>query len=242
MNFKDMPKLPLVLIALMFVVGVVVYPSLPSQIPMHWGVTGAVDRWADKSLGSVFFAPLMTLGIYVLLWLVPYLDPQRRNVLRSRQVYALTIELMGGLGVVLFAGTLLASFDHSLPMWRLIEVAVGVMFVVLGNYMGRVKRNWTIGFRYGWTLSDDVVWAKTNRLGGRLLLATGVIAIVAALAPPTVGFVLLMVPLLITLPVTYVYSMRLYRERHPGEMRPPRQTVLDGDTPTAEPGSGELNA
>ena len=74
MKFKDMPKLPLVLIAAMFVIGALVYPQLPEQIPMHWGINGQIDAWGTKSLLNVFFAPLITLGVYLLLWFIPYLD------------------------------------------------------------------------------------------------------------------------------------------------------------------------
>jgi uncharacterized membrane protein len=227
-KFKDMPKLPLVLIAAMFVVGAVAYPGLPEQIPMHWGPSGQIDAWGTKSLLSVFFAPLLALGLYVLMWVMPYLDPKRANLLRSRQVYSIVIELMTGLLTAVFVGTLLAAGNHSFPMSGVIEVGVGIMFIVLGNYMGRVKRNWTMGVRYSWTLSDDTVWTKTNRLGGRLFMAAGVLAVVGAFLPPLVGLAFIVVPAFVILPVTYVYSMRLYRQLHPDDVgEPPAPPDLD---------------
>jgi uncharacterized membrane protein len=221
MKFKDLPKLPLVLIAAMFVVGALVYPQLPARIPMHWGAAGQIDGWAAKSVFSVFFAPLMTLGIYVLMWFVPYLDPQRANLMRSKQVYAIALELVAGLMTIVFLGQLYAAFNQSLPMASIVEVATGVMLVVIGNYMGRVKRNWTMGVRTRWTLSDDTVWAKTNRLGGRLFIVAGVLAIVGAFMPPLVSVALIIAPLFVILPVVYFYSMNLYRQLHPDEMGSP---------------------
>jgi uncharacterized membrane protein len=235
MKFKDMPKLPLVLIAAMFVIGALVYPQLPETIPMHWGVNGQIDAWGTKSLLNVFFAPLVTLGVYLLLWFIPYLDPQRGNLIRSKQVYSIVLELLAGLMTVVFLGQLYAAFNTSLPMSSIVEVAVGVMFVVLGNYMGRVKRNWTMGVRYSWTLSDDVVWAKTNRLGGRMFMAAGVLAIIGAFLPPYVGFALLLIPALAILPVTYFYSMGLYRQRHPEAMNPPEPLPLADETDAPSP-------
>jgi hypothetical protein len=87
--------------------------------------------------------------------------------------------------------------------------------------MGRVKRNWTMGIRYSWTLSDDTVWTKTNRLGGRLFIVAGVLAIIGAFLPPLVGIWLLVLPALVMLPITYVYSMNLYKQLHPEAMEPP---------------------
>lgn len=240
MKFKDMPKLPIVLFALMLVVGGMLYPQLPARIPMHWGPSGQIDRWGAKSVLTVFFAPIMLAALYLLLWLVPYLDPQRANLLRSKQVYSIVIELLAGMMTVVFLGQLYASYYHSLPMSSIIEVATGLMFIVLGNYMGRVKRNWTMGVRYSWTLSDDVVWARTNRLAGWLFMGSGVLAVIGALLPPLVGLWLIVIPIFVVLPVTYVYSMRLYRQRHPGEMEPPRP-VLDTNDP-AEPPAPTLHS
>ena len=229
MKFKDMPKLPLVLIVVMLVVGGVVYPQLPTRIPMHWGVSGQIDGWGTKSLLTVFFAPVTLAVIYVLLWFAPYLDPQRGNLVRSKQVYAIALELLAGMMTIVFVGQLYASLNNALPMSSIVGVATGVMLVVLGNYMGRVKRNWTMGFRYSWTLSDDTVWAKTNRLGGRLFMVAGALAIGGAFLPPFVGFLLILLPVFVILPVTYAYSMQLYKQLHPGAMEPPTPLAMPAD-------------
>jgi len=220
MKFKDMPKLPLVMIAVMFAVGAWAYPDLPARIPTHWGPSGQIDAYSAKSLLSVFSVPLMAAGLYVLLWVMPYLDPKRGNLISSKQVYALILELVTGLMSVLYAATLIAAHNTRLPVDRIIMVAVGVMFIVLGNYMGRVKRNWTMGVRYSWTLSDDTVWIKTNRLGGRLFMLAGVLGILGSLLPAPWNIVMLLGPALGLVPVTYIYSWRLYRKLHPEEMEP----------------------
>ena len=75
MNWKDMPKLPLVLIAVMFVAGAVLYPSLPQVIPTHWGPSGAADAWSQKSFMSVFMLPLISLGLYALFIVMPLFVP-----------------------------------------------------------------------------------------------------------------------------------------------------------------------
>ncbi|MBC7265426.1 MAG: DUF1648 domain-containing protein [Coriobacteriia bacterium] len=221
MNPKEMPKLPLVLIAAMFVAGTIAYPHLPARIPTHWNAAGEIDAWADRSFVTVYSEPLMALGLYVLFMVMPYFDPRRRNVLRSKQVYFLVLELVTGLLAVVFAGTLLAAFDPSFPMDRIVLVGTGVMFLVLGNHLGRVKPNWTMGVRYSWTLSDEVVWVKTNRLGGRLFAAGGVLTIACAFLPAPANVIVMLGWILAILPVTYVYSMVLYKKRHPEEMAPP---------------------
>jgi uncharacterized membrane protein len=215
-----MPKLPLLLIAAMFIMGAVAYPNLPDRIPVHWGVSGQIDGWAPTTPLSAFGIPLMAIGIYLLFWFMPYLDPKRGNLIGSKQVYDLILELVTGLFTVLYAASLMAAFNQKVPVDKVVTVAVSVMFLVLGNYMGRVKRNWTMGVRYSWTLSDDTVWFKTNRLAGRLFMLSGALGILGVFLPPPFNFALLMAPLLLLVPITYVYSWRLYRKLHPEEMEP----------------------
>lgn len=222
MNWKDMPKLPLVLIALMFVGGMVMYPRLPETLPTHWGVSGAPDAWSAKSFASVFAEPIMAFGMYVLFLLMPYIDPKRANVLRSKKAYGVVLDSLIVLIMVMYSAGLAAAFDHSLPMDRIALVSIGLMLIVFGNYMTTVKRNWTMGVRFSWTVLDEVVWRKANRLGAWMLMGVGLLSALGAALPRPWGFVMLLAPLLAMLPVLYVYSFREYKKRHPEDMaRPP---------------------
>ena len=216
-----MPKLPLVLVAVMFVAGAILYPRLPDTIPTHWGISGQPDAWSAKSFGSVFSEPLMALGIYAIFIVFPYLDPKRANLLRSKKAYAVILDGVTALITAVFAASMAAAFIRSFPVDRVVLLGVGMLFIVIGNYMKTVKRNFTMGVRLSWTVMDDVVWARTNRLGGYLFMGCGVLALVAAFAPPPWNFALLIVPMLAMMPVLYVYAYRLYKSRHPEEMGRP---------------------
>jgi uncharacterized membrane protein len=81
--------------------------------------------------------------------------------------------------------------------------------------MTTVKQNWTFGVRVSWTLSDEVVWRKTNRLGGYLFVLAGAITIVCAFLPGPWAFGVMISAILGILVITYAYSYLLYRSRHP---------------------------
>jgi len=221
-----MPKLPLFFIGAMFVVGAVVYPRLPDQIPVHWNIAGEIDRWSDTSFMSVFQLPLMSLGLYVLFMVMPYFDPKQRNVYRSKNLYFAALNVTTALFALIFLGSLAAAFNPSLAIDRLVMVGVGLMLIVIGNYMGRAKRNWTVGTRFSWTLSDDEVWAKTNRLAGRLFVLAGLISVACVLVPAPWNALVMLSAVLATLPITYVYSMVLYKRKHPEESGPPSNDDL----------------
>ncbi len=214
-RLRDYTKLPLLIIAVMFVAGAVVYPSLPSPIPTHWGVSGAPDAFSAKTFMSVFFEPLIALGIYVLLIVVPFLDPKRRSLKLSFHAYNILIDAVVGMQAVVFAASMVAAFNNKFDVAKIILIAVGLLFAVIGNYMTTVKQNWTFGMRVSWTLSDEVVWRKTNRLGGYLFVAVGVITVFCAFLPGPWAIGLMLTAVFGMLAITYAYSYLLYRSRHP---------------------------
>jgi uncharacterized membrane protein len=214
-RLRDYTKLPLLIIGGMFVAAVVLYPSMPARFPTHWGISGAPDSWAVKSFTSVFFEPLLALGLYGLLVAVPFLDPKRRSLKLSFHAYNIVIDAVIGMQAVVFAATTAAAFNNALDVSKIVLVAVGLLFAVIGNYMTTVKQNWTFGVRVSWTLSDEVVWRKTNRLGGYLFVLAGGVTVVCAFLPPPANIVIMLATILGIVVATYAYSYLLYRSRHP---------------------------
>jgi uncharacterized membrane protein len=180
LRLRDFTKLPLVMTALMFIGGAVVYPYLPSPIPTHWGISGQADAFSPKGFWSVFLIPVISLALYGLLLVVPIVDPKRANIAKSLRGYNIVLDAIIGLQVVIFISTTFAAFKPGFDVVRIMLLAMGAMFLVLGRVMKDVKQNFTIGVRVSWTLADEVVWEKTNRLGGRLFMGLGVVTFVAA--------------------------------------------------------------
>lgn len=214
-RLRDFTKLPLLIIAGMFIAAAVIYPAMPERFPTHWGITGAPDAWSSKSFFSVFFMPMLTLGVYGLLVAVPYLDPRRRSLKLTFHAYNVIIDAVTALQALIFAATLVAAFDTGFDVAKVVLVGVGALFAVVGNFMTTVKQNWTFGVRVSWTLADEVVWRKANRLGGYLFAAAGVITALSAFFPPPVSFAVMFSTILLVLVVTYVYAFLVYRSRHP---------------------------
>jgi uncharacterized membrane protein len=170
----------LALIGLMFAAALIVWPSAPSEIPVHWNTSGEVDRYGGKFEGLLLL-PLMALGIYLLMRYLPNVDPGRVNYARFGGAYmairAGVLVLMAGIYGMVMAWVLTVPVDMS----RAVPVAVGALFVLFGSVLGQVKPNWFVGIRTPWTLSSTESWARTHRLGGRLFIALGVLFAVTGL-------------------------------------------------------------
>ena len=168
--------LPLVLAALS-------YAALPDTIAVHWGIDGTPNGFAPR----LAVLPLGAIGLLItalLLWAASR-DQRQDNRKRSRWFLESMAVLMNLLILATVAMTVSeARHPGRLQVGCLAAMMVGVLFVWMGNYLPKVKRNGLIGTRNRWTLCSDTVWKQTQRISGWMLFVGGLLMIVSALALP----------------------------------------------------------
>jgi uncharacterized membrane protein len=211
----------LLLVAAMFVTAAAVWPTAPTDIPVHWNAAGDVDRYGGKFEGLLGL-PLLALGIYLLMRYLPRIDPGRANYARFGGAYtairAGVLLLMAGIYGLVIAWVLKAPIDMS----RAVPVGVGALFVLFGALLGKVRPNWFVGIRTPWTLSSKTSWVRTHRLGGWLFLALGALFILTGvLRSGSFPYVALSAVVAVVV-ILFVYSYFVWR-RDP-EKQPPADT------------------
>ena len=211
------PWLGPVLLAAMVVFALAVYPSLPEQVPTHWGLRGEPDDWMPKWPGA-FLPPLLGAGVWVLLLVLRRIDPRRAHYESFRSTFWLLLNVLLSFFALLHVVSLGTALGWPLDAGRAILLAVGLLFIALGSYLPRVRSNWWIGIRTPWTLESERVWRETHRLAGRTFTAGGLLTMGAALLPPELRPVVALAGLLVAGFVPAVYSYLAYRraqrERH----------------------------
>ena len=175
----------LLALAAPFVFLAAVWPQIPERIPIHFNASFVPDGWMHKPWGALLMPLTSPLVVAMtLLWF--RFDPKmakcdadtREHVGRVvRQVLLAVTLLFGGMS----AAVIWAAWGDLNPIMKVVYYGVPLLYVVLGNGMGKLRPNYTIGIRVPWTLESPVVWTKTHRLGGRLLVAVG-LALVLAVA------------------------------------------------------------
>lgn len=197
----------LLLLAVGLVVGVVVRTGLRGPVPIHWNARGEPDGFLGPPWGAVIH-PLIGAAIYLGLLVLPLLDPSRANY----PLFAGTVRVIRWLLVLtalgLHAVGLLVAMGYRLDSGRFVLGAVGVLFLILGNVLGRVRHNWFIGIRTPWTLASEAVWQRTHRLAAPLWVAGGATGVLsAAFLPPTPRAVVFgaAVAVMVVVPVVYSY-------------------------------------
>ncbi|RAS72856.1 SdpI family protein [Priestia endophytica] len=202
---------PLIIMSLSILCWVILYNKLPSQIPMQWGVDGTVNSYAPK-LQAAFTHNGILLFLYAVLVLSPKMDPRKQNYPKfSRSYRIITLAIM----LVLFLlniSVLLASLGYNLNVTTITPILVGILFIILGNYMQTVKPNFFIGIRTAWTLSNEQVWRKTHRLGSKLFILGGLLFFVTPFVPEQLLFPLIISIILAIVLIPTLYSYIQYRK------------------------------
>ena len=171
----------LALIAAVFALTWFYYPQLPAQVPTHWGPDGRVNAYGPRYVVFVY-GPGLMLALLGLLSVLPTISPHRYGVERFGPTYSyLMVVVIAMLGYVELA-VLWASLGHPIDMARVILGGCGVFFALIGNVMGKVRRNFWVGIRTPWTLADERVWYATHRLAGKTIVLAALVclAMVAA--------------------------------------------------------------
>lgn len=209
MNKTRADIISLLFVVTAFAVAAFLYPSLPELIPTHWNVRGEVDSYMKKP-GGVIIMPAMALFTFIVMKVIPIISPKGyRTDKFSDVIGVLQVTLVGFMSIVAVL-VLLEARGLDVRINEMIIAGTGLLFVIIGNYLGKVRKNFFIGIRTPWTLASDEVWNRTHRIGGRLFILSGIIIWVGALLRLPLTWTVIVAVSLVLIPV--IYSYFLYRK------------------------------
>lgn len=172
--------IPLVFIAAMLVFSAAVYSRLPDPMVIHWNAAGEPDGYGSRLFGT-FLLPAVILFVWGLLLVIPKVDPRRANIEQFRDAYDTLIIVVVGVTCLLQVAILGSALGWPIQVGRLVPIAIGGLFIVLGVLLPRFRSNFFLGIRTPWTLSSETVWARTHRVGGVVMSAVGLLLVIAGI-------------------------------------------------------------
>ena len=207
---KKKELLILGIILLSFIIGLLVYPSMPNKMASHWNSEGKVDGYMSKGFG-VFLMPVVALGVFILFLIIPKIDPLKKNIKRFRKHYDTFILLIILFLFYIYLLTIFWNKGARFNMGSAVIPGVAVLLYFAGILIENAKQNWFIGIRNPWTLSSKKVWDKTHEKGATMFKACAVIAFIGVVAGKyAMWFVL--IPVIVTVVYLFVYSYLEYRD------------------------------
>ncbi len=208
-NHKKKAIISSIVILLPMLIGLVFWNQLPEHMTSHWGGDGVADGTAPKAF-MVFGMPLLLLATHWLCLGLTCLDKKSQQY--HNKLVMITYGIMPVLSIVVNGIIYGLALGVELNLFMLLPAFLGVMFIVIGNYMPKTTRNRSMGIKLRWTIGNDENWQKTHRLGGRLQVVSGVLMLISALFSVEASIGVLVVALVLSVGVPTVYSYMLYRK------------------------------
>ncbi|MDO4340218.1 MAG: SdpI family protein [Eubacteriales bacterium] len=157
--------------------GLLLWNRLPEQMPVHFSFDGTVDGWGSKPF-VVVGLPFVMLALHWFCIACTSIDPKQKNIGRKMIYVVLWIVPVISLfaDLICYANALGYGVDVSSAVF----FVIGIMFIIVGNYMPKSGQSYTVGYKIPWTLNSEENWNRTHRLAGWLWILGGFLFIVGA--------------------------------------------------------------
>lgn len=205
----------------------VVLQFMPDKIPMHYDLTGNTDRWGSKIESFIFPIVILVITLFWQLLIKVYEKKAVNSVVEKEQMRAKStakILYIVGLSETIMFGimhyfTLYSSYvqaskgeNHAtIDIAKVSCVLCGILFIVLGNFMTKSKKNAIVGVKTVWSMYNDNTWRKSNRLGAISFIVAGLFTIVtAAFAGGMISTICLIAYIIVATIITVIYSKKVY--------------------------------
>lgn len=196
------------IILIPIVVGIVLWDKLPEQLPTHWGVNGQPDNYTSKFV-AVYGMPALLLLIHWACIFFTSLDPKNKDI--DKKPLMLVFWICPVVSILAVTMVYSVSMGVGLDVNTICIIFLGVIFIVIGNYLPKCRQNYTIGIKLPWTLDDEENWNKTHRFGGIVMTAGGFVLLLLA-AFKSIPLAVAVVFIIAIIPG--VYSYLIYRKKN----------------------------
>ena len=197
-----------IVILLPMIVGLCLWQRLPEQMPTHWNFSGEINGYSSKVFAVVGVGGFL-LVVHLLCVFATAMDPKNKNI--NGKMMNIIYWICPIISVLVYSCMYAVALGVEVRVEMWIILFIGVLFVILGNWLPKCKSNYTVGIKIPWTLHSEDNWNKTHRMAGHLWMAGGFVTMASAFLGKTGEIIfLVVVALLIVIPMGYSYS--LYRK------------------------------
>ena len=191
--------------------GVILWQQLPETVATHFGSDNVANGWSSKVF-AVFGIPIFCLFGHLLCVIGTANDPRRANI--NPKLFGIIVwicplcSLVCGASIYVYA--LQGGFDFQFGVSA--ELCLGLVVLVIGNYLPKCRRNYTVGIKLPWTLHSEDNWNNTHRIAGKVWIVCGILLVLLSfLRLESEWLPLGIVAVMVFVPV--VYSFFYYQKR-----------------------------
>lgn len=175
---KTMIIITCIVILLPILFGIVNWNLLPEKMATHFDFNNEANGWSSRAF-AVFGLPIFILAMHLICIFAVAIDPKHQRI--SNKMYCLILWICPVCSIACAAGIYGYTWNSSIGNWTnsslFVNLLLGIIFIVMGNYLPKCRQNYTVGIKIPWTLSDEDNWNRTHRLTGRVYMLIGLLII-----------------------------------------------------------------
>ncbi len=198
-----------------FLSGILFYHRMPDIMAVHFGRGNNPDGFLSKDM-ALFGLPAFMILVYAVAYFVMAKDPKSEN--QGKEAITGVLLFVPLLTVVTNGTILLFNMGKEINIGMILCLSVAVLFILLGNYLPKIKNNYTLGIRTPWTLADDEVWNQTHRMAAYMWVMGGFVMLACAFFSNNISFYLFIGTILILSVGPILYSYLVYSRRNKGKL------------------------
>lgn len=198
-----------IIILIPSIVGIIFWNALPEYMATHWDISGTTDGWSNK-IFTVFGLPIILLIFHWICIFATAFDPINKN--QNKKVFNIVLWIFPIISLFCNVTIYAIAFDIEFNMLIFPLLLVGLMFILIGNYLPKCKQNYTIGIKIKWTLESEENWNATHRFSGKIWVTGGLFILIYSFLPLALLPYLFVTTLLILAIVPFMYSYMYHKK------------------------------
>ena len=189
------------------IIGMILWNQLPDTIATHWGINNEPDGYSSKAF-AVFALPLLLFAVHWICVFATKLDPKIKNI--NHKMFSIVLWICPAISIVMNTMVYLIALGKEIRFVSGVIIFMGLLFIIIGNYLPKCRQSYTMGIKLPWTLNDEENWNKTHRMTGALWVIGGIVICAPAIFESFIIFFSIVVVMMI---VPTVYSNLHYKRK-----------------------------
>ncbi|MFR2610600.1 SdpI family protein [Anaerococcus obesiensis] len=205
-KFKKESVISVIISILLFaLVNLLFYKKMPETLPTHWGFNNKIDGYSSK-FTTLITTPLLLIFLNIFSCFMLDNDPKNKD--KNNFVITIGKATIPLVMLITFVISVFYGLGKKINVMVIIYIFVGFLLILIGNYLPKSKRNYTVGIKLPWTLNSDENWNKTHRLAGYFFILGGIFFL---LTPFIGNEYLIFLTFMIIGIIPAIYSFYLYK-------------------------------
>lgn len=198
------------IILLQMLLGAALWDRLPDRIATHFDFSGTPNGWSSKAF-TVFGMPLVLLALH---WvcILAGCSSEAMTKQTTRKLRPLLLMIIPAVSLLVSVTCYGYALGERLNVTRMSLIFVGLVFAITGNYLPKIRRNYTTGIKLPWTMADDENWNKTHRMAAPIWVICGLLIVVMGLIGESTWIAPAAIIAAVLLPTAYSFALHLKKK------------------------------